>query len=88
MSILPWVIIESSSGDELYLTIAAMSNSNDEQINGLAQDLGFMNICFWSIIIFGLIIFVGILIHLSGKYFNLSRIIMFAALKIQPIEEC
>ena len=77
VSLLPWISDENSSADgAVYLNMGAIEKSNNEQIKGLANDLGLINTCFWLVIIFGLLSFVGITIYVSGKYSSLAQIIM------------
>jgi DNA-directed RNA polymerase subunit RPC12/RpoP len=81
VSILPWISITETtlSGEPIttYHDIASMENSNDEQINSLARDTQLLNICFWMLIIFGLLSFIGMMLRASGKYFKMAQIIMF-----------
>jgi DNA-directed RNA polymerase subunit RPC12/RpoP len=81
VSILPWISVTETtlSGEPIttYNNIASMEKSNDEQINSLAGDVQLLSICFWMLIIFGLLSFIGMILRASEKYFKLAQIIMF-----------
>lgn len=80
MSLLPWIsVTETPSADEtitVYHNFATMEKSDDEQIKDIVKDLGLISNCFWLVIIFGLLSFVGIIIYTSKKYSSLAQIIM------------
>ena len=87
ISLLPWIsvtkpispnITETTYRNETtYHNIASMENSDDERINSLAGDAQLLSICFWMLIIFGLLSFIGMILRASGKYFKMAQIIMF-----------
>lgn len=81
VSILPWISTTETtlSGETIttYYDIASMENSNNEQINSLAGDAQLLSICFWMLIIFGLLSFIGMILRASGKYSKMAQIIMF-----------
>ena len=57
-------------------TLLKQHTSDNEQIKSLAEDLTLINTCFWLTIIFSLLAFVRIIIHVSGKNPTLAQIIM------------
>lgn len=80
ISLLPWIsVTETPSADEtitVYHNFATMEKSDDEQIKDIVKDLGLISNCFWLVIIFDLLSFVGIIIYTSKKYSSLAQIIM------------
>ena len=80
ISLLPWITVtETPSTDEtitVYHNFATMEKSDNEQIKNIVKDLGLISNCFWLVIIFGLLSFVGMIIYTSGKYSSLAQIIM------------
>jgi len=81
ISLLPWISVTRTISQNItettYHNIASMENSDDGQINSLAGDAQLLSICFWMLIIFGLLSFVGMILRASGKYFKMAQIIMF-----------
>jgi len=81
ISLLPWISVTKTISPNItettYHNIASMENSDDEQINSLAGDAQLLSICFWMLIIFGLLSFIGMILRASGKYFKMAQIIMF-----------
>ena len=81
ISLLPWVSVTETTSlgttETTYHDITSMENSDDGQINSLAGDAQLLSICFWMLIIFGLLSFIGMILRASGKYFKMAQIIMF-----------
>lgn len=77
-SFLPWISETKSDleGGTQVLNIEMMKKSDNVQIKSLAEKLQLISICFWLIVIFGLLSFVGIIVYISGKFPSLGQIIM------------
>ena len=71
VSLIPWITYENT-----YLNIESIANSNNLQITGLSGDIENVSLCFWLLIIFGLISAVGLAIHILGKYSLIAKIFM------------
>ena len=81
ISLLPWISVTKTISQNItkttYHNIASMENSNVSQIKSLAEDIRLINICFWMLIVFGLLSFVGMILLASGKQSHLAQIIVF-----------
>jgi len=71
VSLIPWITYEDT-----YLSIESMANSENLQIKGLSGDLENVNLCFWLLIIFGLISITGLAFQMLGKYSFIAKIFM------------
>ena len=81
VSLLPWISVTETFPEGVtkttYHDIASMENNDDNQIQSLAGDVRLLNICFWMLIVFGLLSFVGMILLASGKQSHLAQIIVF-----------
>jgi len=79
--LLPWICVtntSSSTTETIYYGLSAIENMNDEQIKIIAADIGLINICFWIMIIFGLISSIGMMLLTTGKKSQLARILVLS----------
>lgn len=79
LSILPWISVEESDyvREDLHFNLDMMKKSDNNQIVELANDINFINICLWFLIILGLLSFLGSTIHASGKITLVAHILLF-----------
>lgn len=74
ISIMPWITYEGT-----YLNIDGINNDDNLQVKGLVGDLEIISLCFWLLIIFGIISSFGIALSLYGKkYSSIAKIFIFA----------
>ena len=78
-SLLPLSSEETTISGEtvtVYHNLATMEKSDNGQLNSLAEKLRLINICFWLLIIFGLISSIGIILYESRRLSSLSQGVM------------
>ncbi len=78
VSLLPWISISENDyvKEDLHFNFEMIKKSNDDQIYNLAGDLNLIILSFWSLIILGLLSFLGAVIHISKKISNLGYILL------------
>ncbi|MCK4365086.1 MAG: hypothetical protein KAW45_03465 [Thermoplasmatales archaeon] len=69
ISFLPWVSVTEDDWikEDLYFNFEMMEQSDNEQISIFANELNFMSLLFWVLIILGFLTLIGIIIHAFGK---------------------
>jgi len=69
VSMFPWVSISENDfvKEELHFNFEMIKKSNDDEIYSLASTINVINLCFWFLIIFGLLSYLGATIHISKK---------------------
>ena len=72
-SVAPWITYEDT-----YLNMEGVTNIDNLQVKNLVGDLEIINLCFWLLIMFGIISYFGIALHLYGKYSPIAKILIFA----------
>jgi DNA-directed RNA polymerase subunit RPC12/RpoP len=75
ISFLPWISVTDTEGGTLtqHFNIEMMENSNDPKIIELSDNLGFINLMIWVVIILGLLSFLGTILNISQKYNSIGR---------------
>jgi hypothetical protein len=74
VSLFPWVSISESDfvKEELHFNFEMIKKSNDDEIYSLASTINLIILCFWFLIIFGLLSYLGATIHISKKISKLG----------------
>lgn len=78
ISVLPWISVSEDDmikGD-LHFNFEMMKKSSNIAIQDLADELDYINILFWALIILGLLSFIGATLHASGKILPIAFIIL------------
>lgn len=78
VSLFPWISISENDyvKEDLHFNFEMIIKSNDEQISNLAGDLNLIILSFWSLIILGLLSFLGAIIHISKKISTVGYILL------------
>jgi hypothetical protein len=78
ISLLPWISITESNNvkDDLFFNYEMMTKSDNPAINKISDQLDVISLLLWSLIIIGLIVLIGVAIHLSGKYYPIGHILL------------
>ncbi|MEA2055671.1 MAG: hypothetical protein U9O49_02425 [Candidatus Thermoplasmatota archaeon] len=79
MVVLPTVSVNEGFSSPIFYDMSYMSKSNDTQIYGLFKGFQSVSYVFLTIIAFGLLSEVGIVIYASGKNLVISKIILLAS---------
>ena len=69
-------VTETTSSGETVYNIATMEKSSDEQIKNITKDIKLISSFFWLVLLFSILSFIGIIIHVSGKHSSLAQLIM------------
>jgi len=79
VSILPWISVSESDyvKKDLHFNYEMIKNSDNNEISNLAGYINFINLSLWSLIIIGLLSFLGAIIHISKKFSTLGYILLY-----------
>ena len=82
ISFLPWVSVTEDDWikEDLYFNFEMMKQSNNEQISIFENELDFLSILFWVLIILGFVSLIGIIIHAFGK--TIPTVILLLVLSV------
>ena len=82
ISFLPWVSVTEDDWikEDLYFNFEMIKQSDNEQISIFANELNFMSLLFWVLIILGFLTLIGIIIHAFVK--TMPTLIIFLILGI------
>ena len=78
LSFIPWISSAEHElvKEELYFNFDMMKNSDNQQIRDLGGSLNLINILLWALVILGLLSFLGVTIHASGKFSPVGLIML------------